>query len=147
MRIEQREGGGLRQRRGPATARRGSPRGGLQRAGGGSATARAGRRRHSRRNSAPATVSAGASARQLDPAPGAMPVTPTPTSTRVGQRAEARSTGHTMLAPQALAQHEGVLRADGDDQAQRQHEAGGECAGSQGGHAPDDWRGAHNQSS
>jgi hypothetical protein len=31
-----------------------------------------------------------------------------------------------MLAPQALPQHEGVLRADGDDQAQAQGESGGE---------------------
>jgi hypothetical protein len=41
---------------------------------------------------------------------------------RVGQRAE-NDDGADVFAPQALAQYEGVLRADGDDQAEGQCQA------------------------
>ena len=43
----------------------------------------------------------------------------------IGQRAEQHHAAH-VLAPQALAQHEGVLRADGDDQAEAQGQPLGE---------------------
>jgi hypothetical protein len=46
---------------------------------------------------------------------------------RVGDGAEGDD-GADVLAPQALAQHEGVLRADGDDEREAEHEAGGEAA-------------------
>ena len=54
---------------------------------------------------------------------------------RVGRGAEQNHRQH-VLAPQALAQHEGVLRADGDDQPRRQGESGGEARGGRAIHAP-----------
>jgi hypothetical protein len=79
------------------------------------------------RNAAPASASTRAICGR-SPRARAMPKTPAMISA-ASASAQNSTTAADMLAPQALAQHKGVLRADGHDQAQAQGKALQKCGG------------------